>query len=117
VILLGLGKYPIIYSPPKYTFDLSSQASDSFDTSEVLVIGDSFSINLQWQKELKKHRPISIATITWEDAINGCVTDKKSPYFFKGSTIIFESVERNFKKNLLTQLSCINPQSAIQPKK
>jgi hypothetical protein len=105
-----------LFAPQKYTLNLSPQVSDNFNTAEILVIGDSFSINLQWQKELKKHKSTSIATITWEDARNGCITDKKSPYFFKGSTIIFQSVERNFKRNLLSQLPCMNPSLAIKPK-
>lgn len=105
-----------LFAPQKYTLDLFPQVSGGFNEAEILVIGDSFSINLQWQKELRKHTSNSIATITWEDARNGCVTDKESPFFFKGSTIIFQSVERNFKRNLLSQLPCITPNLAIQPK-
>ena len=105
-----------LFSPEKYSLDLSPQVSGNFHTAEILVIGDSFSINLQWQKELKKYKSTSIATITWEDARSGCVTDKKSPYFFKGSIIIFQSVERNFKRNLLSKFPCVNPELAIQPK-
>lgn len=68
-----------LFAPKKNILDLSPHESDNFNTSEILVIGDSFSINLQWQKELQKSKQVSIATITWEDAVNGCITDKNSP--------------------------------------
>jgi len=105
-----------LFAPQQYTFDTSKDINTNFDEAEILVIGDSFSINLQWQKEFNKHSDISIATITWEDALKGCVADKKSPFFFKGSTIIFQSVERNFKKNVSSQIPCLKPELAIPPK-
>ncbi len=104
-----------LFAPGEYTIDLSPQKNADFEKAEILVIGDSFSINLQWQKELQKNKSATIATITWEGAIKGCVTNEKSAFFFKGSTIIFQSVERNFIKNLTRLTSCPNIDLAKKP--
>lgn len=77
------------------------------DQADVLVIGDSFSVNLLWQAQLVKagHR---VATLHWDETGPLCddLTDWLRAIGWSGRWLIIQSVERELAGRLQSSLTC-----------
>lgn len=77
--------------------------------ADILVVGDSFSVDQVWQSELVK-QGMKVRTETW-DTVRG-ICDDFMPWLraqgFKGSFVVLEIIERNIHDGLQKSLACHN---------
>jgi hypothetical protein len=81
--------------------------SQPIDQANVLVIGDSFSENLQWQSIFQRNE-IKVATLLWKDISYICedFSKKIEAAGFKGKLIIFQTIERGTAERIEKSLAC-----------
>lgn len=84
----------------------------SWTEADVLVVGDSFSVDRIWQTALTQ-AGLHVRTTTW-DSVRGICEDFM-PWLhaqgFKGKYVVFESVERNIKDGLEKSVACSHMQT------
>lgn len=79
----------------------------SWQDADVLVVGDSFSINRIWQSVLIR-KGLKVRTETWASMRNICedFSGWLNQQGFKGNNVVIEVVEHNFKNTLDRTLQC-----------
>lgn len=83
--------------------------SNSINEADILVIGDSFSENLQWQS-VYQEQGIKVTTLLWSDIHYICenFTHQIEKAGFRGKKIIIESVERVAVRQIDKSIRCIH---------
>ncbi|MEQ1555472.1 MAG: hypothetical protein ABL915_01560 [Gallionella sp.] len=103
--LLPESQYGQRQNQPAIEATLFSQAT--MQDADVLVIGDSFSVDHVWQTELVK-QGLKVRTETW-DTVRGVCNDFM-PWLaaqgFKGKFVVLEIIERNIHDGLQKSLAC-----------
>jgi hypothetical protein len=96
------------WSIEQQAIDSSLQKSHDIKEADVLVIGDSFSANFNWQSDLiNRHQKVTSLT---RSQISNSLCDNfeetLKEYGFQGKRIIIESIEREAKKRFEKSVNC-----------
>ena len=102
---------------PQPALDIKWMQQARMEEADVLVIGDSFSLDRYWQTRVTE-AGYKVRTEPW-DSVRGICADFM-PWArsqgFKGRFVVMESIERNFANDLRRSVSCDRLQYHTNPK-
>lgn len=95
------------WTKPQPLIDKALMQQASWETADVFVVGDSFSVGHVWQTELVRHG-LKVRTETWGSIRNIC--EDFAPWLrergFRGKYVVIEAIERNVQEGFRKSVEC-----------